>query len=161
TFYEMLIGAPPFTSADPLEIVHAHLARLPSAPAVVRPQLPRLLSDLIVKLLAKMPEWRYQTAEALHADLVEARRQWKSCGRIDSFQLARLDRRELIVPSQLFGREHETEELHTALARAAVGANELVVIKGKAGIGKTALVEKLWSCLEAPCSVVAGKCNQL
>ena len=73
TFYEMLTGAPPFVTNDPVELVHAHLARTPLPPAQANPAVPALLSDLVLKLLAKMPEARYQSAEALLADLREAR----------------------------------------------------------------------------------------
>jgi serine/threonine protein kinase len=79
TFYEMLTGLPPFVSTDPVELVHAHLARPPVPPVFANPAVPKLLSDVVLKLLAKMPEQRYQSAEALLADLHEARRR-KSSG---------------------------------------------------------------------------------
>ena len=80
TFYEMLTGAPPFSARDPLELVHAHVARRPHTPAVVNASVPTVLSDIVVKLLSKMPEWRYQSADALQVDLEEARRRWRSSG---------------------------------------------------------------------------------
>jgi serine/threonine protein kinase len=73
-FYEMLTGAPPFVSADPLELIHFHIARPPVPPAIINPAVPELLSRLVLKLLAKTPAARYQTAEALVTDLEEARR---------------------------------------------------------------------------------------
>ena len=80
TFYEMLVGTPPFPRSSAAELVHAHLASLPVSPAVMAPAVPILLSDIVLKLLAKMPEERYQSADGLVADLQEARRQWRSRG---------------------------------------------------------------------------------
>jgi PAS domain S-box-containing protein len=172
TFYQMLVGTPPFTSSDPLEVVHAHLAIVPVGPIELRPELPRLVSDLVLKLLAKMPEWRYQTAEVLQADLEEAGRQWRASGSIAPFALARLDRRELPLAAKLCGRERERAELEAALRRAVAGQRELIVVQGLAGAGKTALVEALRPAVEAPGSTsdqqleplgrfLAGKCDPL
>ena len=85
TFYEMLTGAPPFSARDRVELLHAHVARRPHTPAVVNASVPTVLSNIVVKLLSKMPEWRYQSADALEVDLEEARRRWRSTGKIESF----------------------------------------------------------------------------
>src|SRR5262249_25006659 len=74
TFYEMLTGSPPFAMRDPLELVHAHVARPAVSPTVVNPAVPAVFSEIVLKLLSKMPDWRYQTADALKADLEEAQR---------------------------------------------------------------------------------------
>ncbi|WP_338050584.1 AAA family ATPase [Pyxidicoccus caerfyrddinensis] len=161
TFYEMLVGTPPFASEDPLEVVHAHLARIPAAPAEANSRVPGVLSDMVLKLLAKMPEWRYQTAEALHADLVEVQRQWRASGRVVPFELARLDRRELTLGARLYGRERELAELTDAYARCVAGAKELLVVEGMAGIGKSALVQEIRSLAEARGRFLSGKYDQL
>ncbi|MFT3926453.1 MAG: AAA family ATPase [Myxococcales bacterium] len=161
TFYALLVGAPPFSSNDPLELVHAHLAQTPQTPASVRPQIPQLLSDLVMKLLAKMPEWRYQTAEALQHDLEEARRRFQASGTIATFDLAQRERRDLQLPAKLYGREHERATLEAALTRAVTGQNELVVIRGLAGSGKTALVEALRTEVARQGHFLGGKCDQL
>ena len=144
TFYEVLTGSPPFPFADPLAIVHAHLARVPAPPSVVNPLVPEVLSEVVLKLLAKMPERRYQSAEALSADLREARQQWLSSGTIAPFELGRLDlARQLPLPEGLYGRDGELAELRALLDRASAGRTELVLVEGDTGIGKTALVETL------------------
>lgn len=162
TFYEMLTGGPPFPAYDPLEVVHAHVARPPYPPAVVRPTVPTPVSDLVVKLLSKMPEWRYQTAEALAADLEEMCRQWKARGAIPRMELGRHDvPYGLFLHRKLYGRERETRELEQVIERTTTGASELLVVTGPAGIGKSALVYGLRDCTDTRCRWLTGKCDQL
>jgi predicted ATPase/signal transduction histidine kinase len=143
-FYEMLTGAPPFRSDDPLEIVHAHLARLPVSPTVIAARVPRLLSGIVLKLLAKMPEARYQTAAALLSDLEAARGQWHATGAIELFELGGVDLAlELPLPERLYGRERELATLRAAVNRVSNGPGELVLVAGEAGVGKSALVRAL------------------
>ncbi|WP_373372298.1 AAA family ATPase [Sorangium atrum] len=142
TFYAALTGAPPFRSSDPLELAHAHIARMPVPASIVNPHVPPLLADLVQKLLAKMPEQRYQSAEALSADLQQARRQWLASRTIEPFELGRLDLgKELPLPKRLYGRERELAVLRDAVARVSTDGTELMLVAGDAGIGKTALVE--------------------
>jgi PAS domain S-box-containing protein len=158
TFYEMLTGAPPFPSRDPLELVHAHLARCPPAPAVVNESVPRGLSDIVVKLLSKMPEWRYQTAHALRLDLEEAARRWRRAGEVPSFELGRHDvPYGLLLGGKLYGREHATEELERVVDRIGAGRAELVVVSGAAGIGKSALVHEVRDLTRSRCRWLEGK----
>ena len=143
-FYEMLTGAPPFTSADPAELMHAHLARLPVPPNDKDAAIPRMLSAIVLRLLNKAPEQRYQAAEALLADLEEARRCWRATGTIPSFELGRLDIARGFAPiTQLYGREVELQELEQSVARAREGARVLVLVRGPAGMGKSALIRAL------------------
>ncbi len=141
TFYAMLTGQPPFASRDPLELAHAHAARAPYPPAIVNPMVPTMLSDIVVKLLAKMPEWRYQTAEALAADLAEVRRQLLQRGEVARFELGRQDLPYglILETHKLYGRDEEAQLLRDAVERVAAGASELVAIAGPAGIGKSVL----------------------
>ncbi|MBZ4421747.1 ATP-binding sensor histidine kinase [Myxococcus sp. RHSTA-1-4] len=144
TLYELLTGAPPFVSTDPAELVHAHLARPPVSPSSVHPAVPEALSGIVLKLLAKMPEERYQSAESLRLDLLEAQRRWRGAGRVGPFELGRHDiAQALIVPETLYGREHESAALWRALERARSGASARVLVEGPAGIGKSTLVERL------------------
>ncbi len=140
----MLTGRPPFRSEDPLEIVHAHLARVPVSPTVVAAGVPGLLSGIVLKLLAKAPEGRYQTAAALAADLREARQRWQRAGVIEPFELGTVDLAlELPISHRLYGRGPEMGKLRAAVDRVAQGAHELVLVAGDAGVGKTALVHAL------------------
>jgi predicted ATPase/signal transduction histidine kinase len=165
-FYEMLTGAPPFRSDDPLEIIHAHLAKLPVSPTVIAAGVPWLLSGIVLKLLSKMPEARYQTAAALAVDLSEARERWQRGRSIEPFELGSLDLAlELPMPERLYGREEELAALRAAVARVAAGPRELILIGGDAGVGKSALVMALRDEMTSPsagegeprCRFISGK----
>jgi predicted ATPase/signal transduction histidine kinase len=150
TFYEMLTGAPPFPSHDPVATIHAHLARTPLPPSTARPEVPSALSDIVLKLLAKMPEDRYQSAEAVAADLRHVQQELESTGRISPFELGQLDlTRELPFPEKLYGRERELAELEAAFDRVSAGGSEVVLVSGVAGIGKSALALELRRPVEA------------
>ncbi|MCY1022511.1 ATP-binding sensor histidine kinase [Pyxidicoccus sp. MSG2] len=162
TFYEMLTGVPPFVSADPVELIHAHLARPPVPPDQLNPAVPKVLSDIVLKLLAKMPEKRYQSAEALDLDLREAWRQWKDSGAIAPFALAWHDlARELVISNKLYGREHELAELRGALKRVRAGPSEVILITGDAGSGKSSLVHALHRRFERGARFLCGKFDEL
>jgi len=140
-FYQLLTGRLPFHSTDPLELIHAHIARLPVPPCEIEPSIPKPLSDIVLKLTAKAPEERYQSAEGLEADLETARQQWETTGSIEPFPLATHDRYDrLVVPKTLYGREGDIETLLAAFERVRRGAVETIVVTGAAGIGKTALL---------------------
>lgn len=143
-FYALLTGAPPFTAQDPVELVHAHLARRPRPPHAINPDIPPLLSSIVLKLLDKEPERRYQTAAALAADLRTARERWAATQTLEPFALAQHDTpRQLTLPDKLYGRERETRILRDALERACSGQRELALVVGEPGIGKSALVRHL------------------
>jgi signal transduction histidine kinase len=141
TFYELLTGRLPFVSAAPLELIHAHLARVPEPAAALRPELPDALSRVIARLLAKAPEHRYQTAAGLAADLRSIRDLVESGERTEGFVLGREDlSTRLQIPHQLYGREREQAEVLVEY-RAVVesGARRALLIGGPLGIGKSAL----------------------
>ena len=128
TLYEMATGNPPFQTDDPAEMVHAHLAFSPAPPSSRNPAVPQVLSEIVLRLLAKMPEQRYQSSEALLADLREARRQWRSGHNILPFELGRLDIAQgLLEPAGLYGRAPELAALTAAVERVRGGACELLV----------------------------------
>lgn len=158
TFYEMLTGAPPFTSIDPLELVHAHMAREPYAPTVLNPGVPQAVGAIVLKLLAKAPERRYQTAEALRLDLEEARRQWLTLGQVTPFELGSRDLPlGILLSSTLHGRGREIQELTQAIERIQAGSSELMLVSGPAGIGKSALIEAVRGGVGTSCRWLAGK----
>ncbi len=145
TLYHAACGTPPFSVNDPLELIHSHMARWPAAPSEHRPELPDPLSRLILKLLRKEPDERYQSARALHADLLACREQLERTGSIDpSFVLASAE-----IPdrprfsARLHGRERETAALSEAYARARDGRVQLLLLTGEPGAGKSSLVDQL------------------
>lgn len=162
-FTELLTGSPPFSGHDPVKLVHAHLALLPTPAHQLRPDVPECLSQILLKLLEKEPEQRYQHAEALTADLSEARRQWESHGAIESFPLARHDApRDFKIGDRLYGRDHQLQALGQAFERVCAGQRELVLITGEPGIGKSALVHHLERpVLDQQGRFIAGKFDQL
>jgi tetratricopeptide (TPR) repeat protein len=145
TLYHALTGRPPFLSRDPLELVHCHIARVPENPSDLRREVPEALSELVLKLLRKQPEERYQSAQGLRFDLAACREQWTQSGDIDaSVALGAADAPDKPRFSMtLHGRERETGVLTAAYERARRGRLECVVIRGEAGSGKTALVDHL------------------
>jgi PAS domain S-box-containing protein len=163
TLYELLTGQRPFQSNDVLELIHAHLARTPLPPHQLNPAIPQQLSAIVLKLMAKTAEERYQSAYGLAADLRECQRQYAASGTIVPFPPGRQDRPERFQPPQrLYGREHEQGALLSAFERARVGPAELVLLAGGAGTGKSALVQELYKPITAQRGYfVAGKFDQL
>jgi predicted ATPase/signal transduction histidine kinase/tRNA A-37 threonylcarbamoyl transferase component Bud32 len=145
TFFEMLTGRLPFSAADPLEWVHCHVARRPPTPTSVVPSLPPALAAVVMKLLAKEPEDRYQTARGLGRDLERCLEQWMQQGSIDEFPLGVNDVVDrLQIQRRLYGREGEIATLLAAFDRVtSSGTPELVLVSGYSGIGKSSLVNEL------------------
>lgn len=145
TFYELLTGRLPFEARDPLEWVHCHVARAPLPPAALVPGVPEALSAVVLKLLAKMAEDRYQTARGLIHDLERCAAEWRTTGRIAPFPLGERDvSGRFQLPERLYDREVEVAQLLSAFERVhATGARELVLVSGISGVGKSALVHEL------------------
>ena len=162
TLYQLLTGAPPFTFADPLELVHAHIARLPTPVHERRPEVPPALCALVLRLLAKSAEARYQSSAGLLADLERVRRALEGRGPAH-FPLGEHDFSDrFILPATLHGREPDADALLAALARTCAGGNELVLLAGPPGIGKSALVRELHRpMLRSRGYFCAGKFDQL
>ena len=162
-WFQMLTGQAPFQSADALELLHFHLAKTPVAPHELRAEVPEVLSDIVLKLLAKTPEERYQGAFCLGEDLRECLRQWQNDARIERFELAQHDVSErLTIPPRLYGREAEVRDLQRAFCQVQEhGAAMLMLIGGYSGIGKTALVGSLRPLiLEEGGLFLSGKIDQ-
>src|SRR6266404_5375055 len=158
TFYEMLTGNLPFDAADPLEWVHCHLARQAVPPGELVRDLPEALSGIIMKLLAKSAEERYQTAAGLEADLRRCLAEWESHGRIDPFPLGAHDASDqLLIPEKLYGREREIDALLAAFdSVVADGTTELVLVSGYSGVGKSSVVRELHKALVPPRGLFAS-----
>ncbi|MDR0241697.1 MAG: AAA family ATPase [Burkholderia sp.] len=163
TFYQMLTGVLPFAADDPADLLHSHLARRPVAPAARVQSIPPVLSAIVMKLLAKTAEERYQTAAALEADLRRAWAEWQRHGSIRPFPLGEFDLPDRpLIPARLYGREHEVDTLRNAFDRVANrGMPELVLVSGYAGIGKTSVVLALRGALASSNVLYAsGKFDQ-
>ena len=162
-FYQMLTGVLPFSAADPMEWVHCHIARKPVVPRERAPDIPETLSAIVMKLLAKTAEQRYQTAGGLGHDLRRALFEWERGARIDLLALGERDRPDrLIIPEKLYGREREVEALLAAFDHVvASGAPELVLVSGASGAGKSSVVNELQKNLVASSGLFAsGKFDQ-
>jgi predicted ATPase/transcriptional regulator with GAF, ATPase, and Fis domain len=144
-FYEMLTGQLPFDSADPLEMIHCHIARVPVPPAQRTPAVPAPLSSVVMRLLAKTPEDRYQSAEGVRHDLARQAAQWRTEGAITDDPLGESDHTDrFVIPQRLYGREAEVAAAQAAFDRVIRGAAELLLVSGYSGIGKTSLVHELY-----------------
>jgi predicted ATPase/GAF domain-containing protein/DNA-binding CsgD family transcriptional regulator/tRNA A-37 threonylcarbamoyl transferase component Bud32 len=190
TFYELLTGQAPFPTGDPLALIHHHLAIPPLPPQALKPDLPPSLGEIIFKLMAKNAEDRYQSAAGLKADLVECLGQWQSRQRIEDFPLGQQDSaNRLQIPQRLYGREAEVNTFLAAFERVGVidpaklageasgqalrsgspgspgveySRNEMMLVSGAAGIGKTALVHEVYPPLTRRRGYfIAGKFDQL
>ncbi len=147
TFYELLTGQLPFQGHDVLELVHSHIAKTPIAPNKHRVEIPQALSDIVLKLMEKNPTERYQSAYGLKADLQYCWEQWQKTGEITPFVLARQDQSgHLILPQRLYGRENELRQLLDSFERVYYrGEPELILVAGYSGVGKSALVQEVYS----------------
>src|SRR5216684_2864300 len=163
SFYEMLTGTLPFRATDPMEWVHCHIARQAVPPLERSQNVPVAVSAIIMKLLAKTPEERYQTAAGVERDLRRCLEDWGSDRRISEFLLGEHDTPDrLLIPEKLYGRQREVETLVASFDRVVMsGTPELVLVSGYSGIGKSSVVNELHKVLVPPRGLFAsGKFDQ-
>ena len=177
TFYELLTGQLPFMTEEPLEMVHCHIALLPTPPHELNPEVPTVLSELVMKLMTKNVDDRYQSAWGIQSDLRICQQQWQQAKIISPFLLAQQDVSDrFLIPQKLYGRELEFQAMleafdqvvNTALQRDSSKGNQsqsqgmLCLIAGYSGIGKTALVQQLYKPItDKGGYFVSGKFDQL
>ena len=163
TLYELFTGRVPFQSREAMEIIHAHIARQPVPLNQKAPQVPKTLSRLVMKLMAKRAEARYQSHSGLSADLLTCVEQLEKNGNVSDFPLGRQDvPKELQIAPGLYGREDEITALEAALERVSQGGTEIVLVSGSAGVGKTALVGEIHrSVAQKNGFFLSGKFDQL
>ena len=162
TLYELLVGETPFTSEDPLELVHSHVAKLPPDPRDSRPDTPETIAKILLKLLAKNAEERYQSALGLYHDIARC---LELAERDQPIHLESLGARDisdrLRIPETLYGRERELEAMLSAFERVSAGGCELAIVAGAPGIGKSALVRELYGPITRRRGFfIAGKFDQ-
>jgi|GEM_PF-2875905 len=144
TFYEMLAGELPFNSHDPVELVHFHIAREPVPLHDRDSDIPRPLSDIVQKLLAKNADSRYQSSDGLLHDLSRCIELQKQHGYIPSFRTGEKDFSTIFrITSRMYGREKEINLLRNSFNWVKNGHIEMMLISGEAGIGKSKIVKEL------------------
>ncbi|MBD2387666.1 trifunctional serine/threonine-protein kinase/ATP-binding protein/sensor histidine kinase [Cylindrospermum sp. FACHB-282] len=144
TFYEILTGQLPFQSNDPLELVHCHLAKQPLAIKELKPEVPPAICSIVMKLMHKNAEDRYQSAAGLVADLELCQNQLNKLNEITEFIPGRLDvLSQLLIPQKLYGRETQVHLLLSAFERVSQGSTELMLVSGYSGIGKSSIVNEV------------------
>jgi hypothetical protein len=163
TLYELMTGTLPFTTSDPIELIHCHIAREPAPPNALAPRAPEQVSSIVMKLLAKAAEDRYQTAAGLEADLRTCLSALEETGRIEPFPLAASDAPDrLFIPERIYGRECQVATLLTAFDRVASGGEtQVVLVSGYSGIGKSSVVNELHKVIVLPRGIfISGKFDQ-
>lgn len=162
-FYEMLAGRPPFSSRDPMELVHCHIAVAPPPLRSVSVDAPEVVAAIVERLLSKNAEERYQSAFGLKSDLARCLESLKNTGRIESFPIGESDISERFqIPARLYGREREVAALAEIFDRIAEGAVGFFQVSGDAGSGKSSLVHELLRPIVSKRGFfAAGKFDQL
>ncbi len=169
TFYEMLTGRVPFMSTDAMELVHCHIAKMPVPPDRLETNIeskslliPKAVSNIVMKLLAKNAEDRYQSAAGLKYDLESCLNQLLTNGEIEEFPLGQHDKgNQLLIPQKLYGREAEVAAIMEAFIRVSQGTSEGILVAGYSGIGKTAIVNEVHKPIaKARGYFLAGKFDQ-
>jgi len=162
TLYELACGQLPFITADPAEIVHCHIAKIPIPVHQVNPEIPQAISGIINKLMAKMPEERYKNTAGIMFDLNTCIEQIAHSGIVEDFELGSNDISDkLEVPKKLYGRECEIDNLLASFRNISQGYAEFILIGGYSGIGKTSLVNELHKIIISEHGMfISGKYDQ-
>jgi len=142
--YELFTGQPPFDSRNPMELIHHHIARTPTSPSAVAPDVPEVISSIILKLLEKDAEHRYQSAAGTRVDLATCLERLRPDNVIESFPVGQADSATRFrYPQKLYGRDDELRVMAGAFEEACRETSLFLLVSGYTGIGKTALVEEV------------------
>jgi len=163
TFYELLTNRLPFETTDLMELVHCHIAQRPRTCHEQVPLIPFPVSNIVMKLLAKTPEDRYQTTWGIKADLEVCLTQLHTQGEITEFSLGCQDiPNKLSIPQKLYGREEQVSQLLSIFESATKGRTEMMLVSGYSGIGKSALVSEVQKPITRDRGyLISGKFDQL
>ena len=161
-FYKMLTGFLPFQAKDKLGIIHCHLAVQPISPHEVDAKIPEVISDIVMKLMEKMAENRYQSALGLEFDLRKCMDEFESNGSIAHFKIGQRDISDVFeIPNKLYGREQEIKALKSAFQRISRNSKEAIMVTGYSGVGKSQLVTKIRSSIKKQSGYfISGKFDQ-
>jgi len=163
TLYEIATKRLPFESDDPLKLVHSHIARTPVNPCELNHQLPEMVSEIIIKLMAKTAETRYQGIFGLKSDLLKCLDQFTKKGEIKKFEIAQKDiSGRFQIPQKLYGREQEIQTLTDIFKRVRKGSKEIILVSGNPGVGKSTVANEIRKVIaENPAYLIYGKFDQL
>jgi predicted ATPase/signal transduction histidine kinase/serine/threonine protein kinase len=184
TFYEMICGEVPFKATDPMELIHCHIAKQPVSPweiicakkhnsqleissevsksKIQNGEILKAISDIVMKLIAKTAEDRYQSGYGLKADLEQCLNQLQQSGKYCNFIPGRRDKSgHFLIPQKLYGRETQVANLMDAFDRVSAGTAEMMLVSGYSGIGKSCLVYEIHKpIVGARGYFIAGKFDQ-
>ena len=160
--YELLTGQLPCRSTEPMELVHFHVAIAPTPLTEIDTSIPTIISDIVLKLMAKTPEQRYQSAKGVQIDLAACLRQLERHDDIRPFAIAAHDTsKQFLLPQTLYGRAHERATLMRLFEHVRNGNRAVAMLSGDPGVGKTALIRSLHESLAiGGCYFVSGKYDQ-
>lgn len=163
TLYELFTGRLPFDYKDPLKTIHYHLAKMPTPPEKIKPDLSPTVASIITKLLAKQAEDRYQSAWGLRTDIALCIESLEETGAIKPFTIASSDIPDkFLFPEKLYGREQEVSQLLRCFDRVCEGQQEIILVEGPTGVGKTSLVKEIYLPIAARRGYfAAGRCQEL
>lgn len=148
-FYELLIGERPFRGSDPNELIHQHMALQPTAPEHARAGIPKPVSDIIMKCLAKHPEQRYQSAYSLKQDLETCLELLLHEGAIENIQIEHGLAADIFkISDALYGRDQELQDIRNAYHRVMLGSKEVVFVSGLSGVGKSFLIQEFQKSIQ-------------
>jgi PAS domain S-box-containing protein len=148
--FEMLTQKLPFDFSDPMEMVHCHIAKSPPLLHEINNNIPLILSDIVLKLMAKNAENRYQSSSGIVFDLTRCKKEYASKGTIPSFSIGQKDIPEKFqIPQKLYGRDEEIQKLLQSFESASQGSVQLLMVSGYSGIGKTVLVKEIYKPIQA------------
>ena len=162
-FYEMMVGSLPFTSVDPMELIYSHIAKQPIPPHECNPIIPKTVSAIIMKLMAKIAEDRYQSVIGLNADLTRCLDELSNSGIISDFPLGQHDvALRFDIPEKLFGREAEIVTLLNMFEQVCSnGISRFLLVTGFSGIGKSVLIHEIQKPVTAKNTLfIEGKFDQ-
>jgi diguanylate cyclase (GGDEF)-like protein len=163
SMYELIAGRRPFTTNNMLEMIHSHIAKTPIAPHIVNPDIPKPVSAIIMKLMAKESEQRYQTAQGIVYDFRKCLEALGSSGIVGDFEVGMNDiSNKFQIPQKLYGRDKERETLKQIYEQVAKGGSHMLLVGGYSGVGKTSIIQEIYRPVaELGGFFASGKAEQL